>query len=79
MSIIYGDDGSTAIGGRSMAGDWYYLDGVDESTVHPDWVNQNLGVALAHNYVRMDDSGEAELRAAEADMYQPYEEDAAPN
>jgi hypothetical protein len=42
-------------------------------------VNQNLGVALAHNYVRMDDSGEAELRAAEADMYQPYEEDAAPN
>ena len=79
MSIIYGDDGTTAIGGRSMLGDWYYAEGYDESTVTPDWVNTNLSLALRDGYVRLDDSGEAALRAAESEMYQPYEDDAAPN
>jgi hypothetical protein len=79
MSIIYGDEGTTPIGGRAMVGDWYYVEGCDESTVTPDWVNANVSVALQHGYIRMDDSGEAALRAAEAEMYQTYEEDAAPN
>ena len=79
MSIIYGDDGATPIGGRSMVGDWYYLEGYDSSTVDPEWVNANASLALTHGYIRMDDSGEAALRAAEAEMYQPMYEEEAPN
>ena len=66
---IYGDDGTTPIGGQCMVGDWYYLEGVDPTEVPPDWVNMNVSVALARGYIRMDDSNEAAIREAEAQHY----------